>query len=86
MSPSVARASSPWCATATYRHPAARAKDDSARYRAARAFPSALPRMLRTATSDSANATALLQGVNSSPQSLLVGIAQAQNLVLGDLS
>lgn len=39
-----------------------------------------------SAANDSANATALLQSVNSSPQSLLVGIAQAQNLVLGDLS
>ncbi|MFO1084908.1 MAG: DUF4214 domain-containing protein [Reyranellaceae bacterium] len=39
-----------------------------------------------SAANDAADATALLQAVTSSPQSVLVGIAQAQNLVLGDLS
>ena len=39
-----------------------------------------------SAAIDAADATALLQSVTSDPQSLLVGIAQAQNLVLGDLS
>jgi hypothetical protein len=39
-----------------------------------------------SAANDAADATALLQNVSSSPQSVLVGIAQAQNLVLGDLS
>jgi hypothetical protein len=39
-----------------------------------------------SAANDAADATALLQNVSSNPQSILVGIAQAQNLVLGDLS
>lgn len=39
-----------------------------------------------SAANDAADATALVQNVTSDPQSLLVGIAQAQNLVLGDLS
>jgi len=39
-----------------------------------------------SAANDAADATALLQSVTSDQQSLLLGIAQAQNLVLGDLS
>lgn len=37
-----------------------------------------------SAANDAANAHALMQSVTSSPQSLLVGVAQAQDLVLGD--
>jgi hypothetical protein len=38
-----------------------------------------------TGSSDAAEATALMQGVTADPRTVLVGIAQAQNLVLADL-
>jgi hypothetical protein len=37
-----------------------------------------------SAANDAADARALLHGVTSNPQSLLIGVAQAQDLVLGD--